>query len=167
MEKYSGAPRRGELDLKREYEYISCCGKYYCAFCDYHKGTIVKAARKLLAFAEKYGSLRLIADGNDACNFDEFLKGLKWLASQDQPCKGCRFGGGWSWWSDCPVRDCCIQKDIDFCYQCKDFPCEKLKEEPLLEHKKAVIEVNNKIRDVGIESYLLLLKKKYRPIETS
>lgn len=77
-------------------QYISYCGKYYCASCDYHKGTIVKVARTLLAFAERYGSLKLIADSNNVCNFDEFIKGLKWLASQEKPCKGCRFGGGWS-----------------------------------------------------------------------
>jgi len=150
------------MSLKEEYKYISFCGKYSCASCHYHKGTIVKAAQNLLAFAEKYGSLRLIANGKKACNFDEFMKGLRWLASQDKPCKGCRFGGGWSWWTDCPVRECCIQKGIDFCYQCEDFPCKKLKEEPLLEYKKSIIETNNQIKTIGIESWLPLLKKKYQ-----
>ena len=149
------------MGLKREYKYISYCGKYYCAFCDYHKGTMVKAAKNLLAFAERYGSLRLIANANNACNFDEFLKALKWLASQGKPCKGCRFGGGWSWWGDCPVRDCCIQKGVNFCYQCEDFPCEKLNEEPLLDRKKAMIEANNQIKAIRIESWMQQLKKKY------
>lgn len=149
------------MGLKREYTYISYCGKYYCAFCDYHKGTIVKDAKNLLAFAERYGSLRLIANNNNVCNFDEFLKALKWLASQDTPCKGCRFGGGWSWWGDCPVRDCCIEKGVNFCYQCQDFPCEKLNEEPLLDRKKAMIEANNQIKIKGIESWMQQLKKKY------
>ena len=147
--------------LKREYKYISCCGKYYCAFCDYYKGTIAKAAKNLLTFADKYGSLRLIADANDACNFDEFMKGLRWLASQNKPCKGCRFGGGWSWWGDCPVRDCCIQRNVGFCYQCDDFPCQKLKEEPLLNRKKAMIEANNQMKTKGIESWIQILRKKY------
>ncbi len=31
--------------MKREYQYISYCGKYYCAMCDYRKGTIVKSAK--------------------------------------------------------------------------------------------------------------------------
>jgi len=148
--------------LKRKYEYISCCGNYYCAFCDYYKGTIVKATRNLLAFAERYGSLRLIANANSACNFDEFMKGLKWLASQDKPCKGCRFGGGWSWWPDCPVRDCVIQKRLDFCYQCSDFPCNKLKEDPFVEHRKAIVEANNQIKSLGIEKYAEQLIDKFR-----
>jgi len=149
------------MGLKGEYEYISCCGKYYCAFCDYYKGTIVKAAKNLLAYTERYGSLRLISEANNACSFDEFMKGLRWLASQEKPCKGCRFGGGWSWWPDCPVRDCCIPKGVDFCYQCEDFPCKKLKEEPLLNRKKAIIEANKKIKTIGIEHWMALLEKKY------
>jgi hypothetical protein len=147
--------------LESEYKFISCCGKYLCACCDYHKGTIVRVAKNLLTFAEKYGSLRLIVNANNAYNFDEFLKGLRWLASQEKPCKGCRFGGGWSWWGDCPIRDCCIQKGIDFCHQCKDFPCRKLKEEPLLDRKKAVIVANNQMKTMGIESWIQELKKKY------
>ena len=86
----------GEQILEKAYEYISYCGKYYCASCDYHKGTIAKAAKNLLAFAEKYGSLRVMANVYNTCNFDEFMKGLRWLASQERACKGCRFGGGWS-----------------------------------------------------------------------
>lgn len=153
--------------MRRKYRYVSFCGKYYCAFCDYHKGTIVEAARNLLAFAERYGSLRLIANASNACDFDEFIKGLRWLASQERPCKGCRFGGGWSWWGDCPVRDCCVQKGVDFCYQCEDFPCKKLRKEPLLKRKKEMIEANNQIETLGIESYLQLLRKRYMQASTT
>lgn len=148
--------------MKEEYKYLSRCGKYYCALCDYHLGTIVEAARNLLSFIEKYGSLRLILKGNKACNYDELMKGVKWIASHDKPCKGCRLGGGWSWWPDCPVHDCTIQKGIDFCYQCEDFPCQRLKTEPLLERKKAIIETNNQIKALGIEKHLQQLKKRHK-----
>ena len=153
--------------MKGEHKYISYCGKYFCAFCDYYKGTIVKAAQNLLGFAERYGSLRVMANAYQTCNFDEFMKGLKWLASQEKPCKGCRFGGGWSWWGDCPVRDCCSQKDIDFCYQCQEFPCKRLKEEPLLDSKKAMIEANNQMKAMGIEVWIQQLRKKYRQVATT
>ncbi len=122
---------------------------------------MVEAAKNLLDYAGRIGSLRLIADASNACNFDEFIKGLRWLASQDIPCKGCRFGGGWSWWPDCPVRDCAQEKGIDFCYQCADFPCKKLQEEPLLNRKKETIEVNYQIKKIGIENHLERLKEKY------
>jgi hypothetical protein len=148
--------------MREEYRFVSCCGKYYCALCDYHRGIIVEAARELLYFTEEYGSLRLIVESSNACNYDEFMKGLKYIASHDKPCKGCRLGGGWSWWPDCPVRDCTIQKGIDFCYQCEDFPCHRLKTEPLLERKKAMIEVNNRIKALGIEEYFRQLRERYK-----
>jgi len=110
-------------------------------------------AKNLLYYVERSGSLRLIAESQNVSNYDEFVKVLQWLASQDKPCNGCRYGGGWSWWPDCPVRDCVIQKGLDFCYQCSDFPCNELKEEPLLAHKKSIIEVNNQIKSLGIEKY--------------
>jgi len=148
--------------MKTEIKNVSCCGQYYCSMCAYYKGTIVDAAKNLLGYAERYGSLRLIAERSNACNFDEFLKGLRWLSSHSRPCRGCRFGGGWSWWPDCPVRDCTIQKGIDFCYECDDFPCKKLKEEPLLERKRMIIETNNRIKSLGIERYVEQLKERYR-----
>ena len=147
--------------MKKEHQFISWCGRYYCALCAYHRGTIVSGARSLLKLVERYGSLKLIANNSNICNFDEFLRGLRWLASQREPCKGCRFGGGWSWWPDCPVRDCCIQKDVDFCYQCEEFPCQKLRTEPLLERKQAIREANDQIKILGIDTHFRKLKEQY------
>jgi hypothetical protein len=62
-------------------------------------------------------SLKIIANSYKICDYDEFLKGLRWIASNNEPCKGYRSGGGWSCWKDFPVRDCTIKKKIDFCYQ--------------------------------------------------
>ncbi len=153
--------------LKTEYKYISCCGKNYCALCGYFRGSLVEAAKNLLVHAERYRSLRLIANGSNACDFDEFMKGLRWLASQDIPCRGCRFGGGWSWWTNCPIRDCVLGKGIDFCYQCAEFPCKKLQEEPLLDRKKEAIEANYHIKQIGIERHLEELKERYQRAATA
>ncbi|MFX1597454.1 MAG: DUF3795 domain-containing protein [Promethearchaeota archaeon] len=147
--------------MKREYKYLSYCGMYHCALCDYRRGTLVKATRNLLAFVEKYDSLRFIANACNAYNFSEFTEGLKWLASQDEPCRGCRFGDGWSWWSDCTVRGCCVEKNIDFCYQCKEFPCKTLMSEPMSDYKETIIEANNQIKIMGVEDGINLLKRKY------
>jgi hypothetical protein len=47
-----------------------------------------------LAYAEKYGSLRLIAEYVGSYDFDEFMRGLRWIASREELCRGCRMGGG-------------------------------------------------------------------------
>jgi len=158
--------KRSTKQLKKKYEHVSRCGRYYCPMCDYFRGGKVRAAKNLLYFVERSGSLRLIAQDQKACNFNEFLKGLRWLASQDKPCKGCRSGGGWSWWPDCPVRDCTAQRGLDFCYQCADFPCKKLKQEPLLPYKTAIIETNNRIKKIGIERHVEQLKELHRAATT-
>ena len=147
-----------EEKLEGEHLYVSYCGRYYCALCSYHRGTIVDAAADLLTFVEKTGSLKLMADAYNICDYNEFVKGLTWLASQTEPCKGCRFGGGWSWWRDCPARNCCIQKGIDFCYQCDVFPCENLQKGPLIERKKSIIEANNQIKKMGIKKWLQTIR---------
>jgi hypothetical protein len=54
--------------------YISCCGRYDCTHCDYHRGVIVEAAKALLEHFEKPGSLRLIAEHKGAYDYDGFFK---------------------------------------------------------------------------------------------
>lgn len=41
-------------------------------------------------------------------------------------CKGCREGGGCSIHADCKTLECISNKKLNYCYQCKDFPCSFL-----------------------------------------
>jgi len=50
---------------------------------------------------------------------------------------------------------------VDFCYQCEDFPCKRLKEEPLLSPENPIIEANNQIKKMGIQNWVELVRKKY------
>ena len=142
-------------------EAVSFCGTYLCSQCAYHRGTIVQQAQKLYALSQDYKSLKLIAALTKAFDYDEFVKGLEWLASQIEPCKGCRMGGGWSWWPDCPVRICCSEKQVDFCYQCSEFPCTKLTCGPLKERLQRFIDVNRQIQERGLQAWIEELEKKY------
>ncbi len=135
-------------------EYVAYCGYYYCRLCGYHSGKLVAAAQQLYDEAKGYRSLELIVKSKNAFDFDEFLKGLVWLAHQDHPCKGCRQGGGWSWRPDCPIRTCCIEKGVDFCYQCSAFPCSTLTEGPLQEYMQRFIEANRQIQRIGLKDWI-------------
>jgi hypothetical protein len=137
-----------------ERKYVSYCGNYYCALCAYHTGKLVDAASRLLEIVKRYGSLRLVAEGDENVDFDAFRNGLEWLASKDQACKGCRLGGGWSWWSDCPVRTCCVDKGVEFCYQCTEFPCKTLTEGPLQGYLQRFIDANQHIQQIGLEQWM-------------
>ena len=62
--------------------------------------------------------------------------------------------------ADCGVRPCHQKKEVDFCFQCEEFPCENTHFDGNL-HKRW-IELNNKIREKGVESYYLESKDKPR-----
>ena len=54
------------------------------------------------------------------CNYKEFIKGINFLAKLGK-CLGCRAGDGWS---ECPVRICALEKNVDYCFNCSEYPCE-------------------------------------------
>lgn len=52
------------------------------------------------------------------------------------------------------------KKGLDFCHECRDFPCKGLQTEPLLARKKKTIETNEQIRTMGIEKWADTIRKK-------
>ncbi len=43
-------------------------------------------------------------------------------------CLGCRGNRTQHWSPDCWILKCCVdEKGLDFCYECEEFPCERLK----------------------------------------
>jgi len=132
-------------DYEKESELIAYCG-IYCRLCEYYTGRIRNSARHLLDIVKSHSELKLFADTAKTFNFENFVKGLEWISNEISPCVGgCRGGGGWG---DCPLRKCCVQKGVKFCYECNDFPCETLKKFP-----KRVDELNE-IGKMGLESWI-------------
>jgi hypothetical protein len=132
-------------DYGKESELVAYCG-IYCRLCDYFTGKIRDSARDLLGIVKKHSELKLFADTAKAFDFENFVKGLEWVSKEISPCVGgCRGGGGWR---DCPMRKCCIERGVRFCYECNNFPCETLKKFP-----KHVDELNE-IKKMGLESWI-------------
>lgn len=58
-------------------------------------------------------------------DFEEFLKGVEYFSKEDSGCycqEPCKEGGG----APCKIRPCAKEKGIEICYECEEFPCEKL-----------------------------------------
>lgn len=104
-------------------EHIGCCGFYYCKKCAYYTGEIVQVAQNLLTYFEKYKSLEILSRMHTEFHYHESKESLQWLTKRN-PCNGCRFDGEWSWWADCPIRDCVTEKGIHFCFECENYPCD-------------------------------------------
>ena len=80
--------------------------------------------------------------------YPDFKEMLDYLASEN--CQGCRHEQC-KLFKDCGVRPCHQEKNIDYCYECDEFPCNKTGFD---EHLHARwIKLNERIREVGIEQY--------------
>lgn len=132
-------------EYEKESELVAYCG-IYCRLCDYYTGRIRDSVGNLLEVVKSHAELKLFADTAKAFDFENFVKGLEWLYNETSPCVGgCRGGGGWK---GCPLRKCCVERDVKLCYECNDFPCETLKKFP-----KRVKELNG-IKNMGLESWI-------------
>ena len=81
-------------------------------------------------------------------NYPSFKAMLDYLA--DEHCRGCR-NEQCRMFKNCGVRACHQEKQVDFCFQCRDFPCGNTRFDPALQ--QAWIQINEIIRKKGIEDY--------------
>lgn len=48
-------------------------------------------------------------------------------AFKEKQCLGC-LKSEQQFWGVCPVKQCCMERQVDYCGQCPDFPCELAKQ---------------------------------------
>ena len=131
---------------------LSPCG-LNCRKCFAHEdGDIRKHSLKLKeklgnfdAYAKRFVTL---LDNPIFEKYGDFKTVLEYFASEN--CKGSR-KENCKLFKSCGVRGCHQEKNIDFCFQCDEFPCEKTNFDENL-HKRW-IRLNEKIREMGIEEF--------------
>ncbi len=74
-------------------------------------------------------------------------------------CQGCR-KQACHLFKDCNVRHCYKEKEIDYCFECGDFPCANTGFDDHL--KQRWIKINRTIREIGLENYYEEIKNKPR-----
>lgn len=135
---------RKELD-----RLIAPCG-LICYTCDAMKdGVINQSAKQLLYVLGSYDSFLESSPGSRQISgkYNNFKDVLEYLA--DVKCNGCRKDHCMD--SNCIVPECTKNQKIDYCYECKDFPCDKTGFPDGL--KKKWIRKNKKIKEIGIEKF--------------
>ena len=84
-------------------------------------------ASPLVAFCGLYCgacSFKLAADENDIMHVAAMPQCYDQYKSEiPEKCPGCRLENKCG---QCAIRDCAIDKRIDYCSHCSDFPCEKI-----------------------------------------
>lgn len=97
-------------------EIIAVCG-LDCGPCDIRRApNEPKAAERIVAWFRKEGWLKQ-------------NEGITEVIERGMYCKGCHGNRSVHWSPDCWILKCCVDdKGHEFCYQCNEFPCERLSE---------------------------------------
>ena len=77
----------------------------------------------------------------------------------DAQCGGCR-KNTCKLFEGCHVRECTKAKKVDFCFQCKEFPCNNTGFDDNM--KQRWILINSTMKKMGVEAYYLQTKNELR-----
>ena len=94
------------------------------------------AAKIVLEVADSHGFQYWMPHEVKEFDYAEFRKGIEFFSRDDAwlVCTECCSGTGGPPWC---VRDCCTNHEVDVCFECVEFPCEKVKDnEDMLERGK-------------------------------
>jgi hypothetical protein len=89
--------------------------------------------------------------------YPEFKEMLNYFASG--VCKGCR-KEKCVLFKNCNVRECSENKQVDFCFQCPEFPCNDTGFDENLQNRWKL--ANTKMKEYGVEAYYNEIKDKPR-----
>jgi len=83
----------------------------------------------------------------------------KEVKPEEIKCEGCWGPFEVHWSADCKMLNCARERGYRFCFQCEEYPCDKLimfKDK----HYPYVLDNLNRIRQIGVESWLKEQKEK-------
>lgn len=124
---------------------IAPCG-LYCNLCG-QRSEIPKRASDL---KEALIATEFDKWGGKFEGYNEFLKVIDRLINRAEELKsGCRGGCGPKW---CSIRKCSIQKGVDYCPFCSEYPCHRIK--TLSESETTLIHDGLVMKRHGVESWL-------------
>jgi len=131
---------------------LAPCG-LNCEKCFAHVNGDIR--RYSLKLKEKLGNFNIYARRFETLlgdpifqKYPDFKDMLDYFALEN--CKGCR-NEQCKLFKTCGVRGCHQEKQIDYCYQCDEFPCNRTNFDKHL--YKTWVQLNKKIKKTGIEQY--------------
>ncbi|MDO4582095.1 MAG: DUF3795 domain-containing protein [Bacillota bacterium] len=145
------------IDVK---ERIAPCG-LHCGKCfAFAEGDIHQHSNKLrenLGNFEPYAKRFEVQLDPVFSEYPAFKKMLDYLA--EASCGGCR-KEKCKFYKNCQVRACALEKQVDFCYECPEFPCDHTGLDENL--YKRHVAINKRIAEIGAEAYYEEIKDKPR-----
>ena len=147
-----------KTDIKSK---LAPCG-LLCEKCFAYKyGQVIKLSKEMinnLGNFDNYAKRFVRLVGNPVFEkYPDFKEVLHYFASNS--CRGCR-AEDCQLNKECRVKLCYIEKKVDFCFECENFPCNNTGfDDNLLARWKAI---NIRMSEIGVEQYYNEIKRKPR-----
>ena len=103
----------------------------------------------------------LIAHRDNNTKFKERLTGVYDVTVDAIKCQGCLSDELFVYCHTCPIRSCTIEKGIEGCHQCDDFPCQFIDDFPFPVGKKVILRAIPTWRQFGTERWMDEEEKRY------
>lgn len=136
---------------------ITYCGLYGGSCARYKGFTAFREAVRLVAeVVDSHGFHHWMPDAVEEFDYTEFRKGLDFFGKEDTwlVCQKCCKGGS-SGPPDC-VRKCCEEHQVNLCFECEEFPCDKVAGDA------AMLESAKEYKELGKEKWLQRVVEKAR-----
>jgi len=80
----------------------------------------------------------------------------------DPVCDGCRGSPERHWSADCKFLVCARRKEVQHCFECGDFPCEKIEafSSDGHAHHRRTVENMKRMREIGLDAWIAEQKRK-------
>ncbi len=138
-------------EYKEVVERLAPCGLDCSRCADYTGGEIQKLSAQLddllngyLRVARMKKDIKPVFTGYP--QFEEVLKSFTQAA-----CSGCR-GNNVLCPFECVASVCSMEKGVDFCFQCEEFPCSKIIDTRIQERW---LSFNLRMKEIGVEEFYL------------
>jgi hypothetical protein len=130
---------------------LSFCGLDCSRCADYKNSEIRNLSLKLSELLNGYERLAKMKADNAPIfkGYPEFVSILSHFAKGT--CSGCR-SDNVQCPLECHAKTCCKEHNVNFCFECGEFPCDKQFQGKLRERW---IYINKRMREIGVENYFI------------
>ena len=140
---------------------LAPCG-LNCSKCFAFKtGDIAEASHKLkeaLGDFDNYAKRFInLLDEKVFMKYPEFKEMLQYFSMPK--CSGCRVEKC-KLFKDCKVRECAKNREVDYCFECVDFPCNNTGFDKNLYERS--VKINNRIKEISVIRYFEEIKNQSR-----
>ncbi len=130
------------------------CFAFHNGKIKYHATELMKNLGAFDTYAERFITL---LNEPAFSKYKDFKELLNLLCSSN--CLGCR-KQECHLFTNCNVRTCHNERNMDFCFQCDGFPCDYTGFDDNL--KMRWLKINHRIREIGLDNYYNEIKDKPR-----